>query len=191
MATPQNSSLEELITCFFDTVEELGQFLPIGAGNMTAPFRRLLDHEQHMTAVLTRNNQSRLVVDVLAERQTRSHYQREVLLRREADQVVVEYGMLQVDRNRLPAIVNDAIACADRPFGQLVQDLTLTSSVTVEQFWRIEVGAQIAVRTELGIGEVTFGRLVSIEIAGSSAVQALEILMPDQARVLASGAHPA
>ncbi|MEX1237717.1 MAG: hypothetical protein WD994_05575, partial [Pseudomonadales bacterium] len=79
---------------------------------MTAPFRRLLDHEQHMTAVLTRNNQSRLVVDVLAERQTRSHYQREVLLRREADQVVVEYGMLQVDRNRLPAIVNDAIACA-------------------------------------------------------------------------------
>ncbi|MEX1237718.1 MAG: hypothetical protein WD994_05580, partial [Pseudomonadales bacterium] len=75
--------------------------------------------------------------------------------------------------------------------GQLVQDLTLTSSVTVEQFWRIEVGAQIAVRTELGIGEVTFGRLVSIEIAGSSAVQALEILMPDQARVLASGAHPA
>ncbi|XOV89646.1 MAG: hypothetical protein ACFHX7_07115 [Pseudomonadota bacterium] len=170
----------KLITQFHNTVEDIGQFLPVRPSNMTADFRRLLHHERHMTPTLRFHFDSPLGVEVVNSRHDTDRYQREILLRRVTDGVAVEFGLLNADLARLPDSLSAELLAGKHPFGQLIVDQRWQTSVSVDQLWRIEVGPALAAITALSAGDITFGRLASIMIDSVPAIEVLEIILPDQ-----------
>jgi hypothetical protein len=177
----QYRRVSQLVTQFHDRVEDIGQFQPLDAGDMATPFRQLLHHQRHMTTALRRHFDSPLTVDVLATVQEPSRYQREILLRRMTDGITVEYGLLNADLSRLPKALCDALETGKYPFGQVIVDQGWNTSVAVDQLWRIDIGPALATIVGCEPGLVTFGRLASIAIDGSAAIEVLEIvfLEPD------------
>ncbi len=170
----------KLITQFHNTVEDIGQFLPVRPSNMTAAFRRLLHHERHMTATLRCHFDSPLGVEVVNSRHDPARYLREILLRRVTDGLAVEYGLLNADLPRLPETLRNELINGQQPFGQLIADQRWQTCVSVDQLWRIEVGPALAAITDLTPGEITFGRLASIEIDNTPAIEVLEIMLPGE-----------
>lgn len=176
MFTQPYTRVANLVTEFHDAVADVGQFVAVSADEIPAQFRELLHHGQHMTARLQCRYEVAMTVDVLRSVQSGGDYQREILLRRANDNVIVVYGVLKADLARLPAKLQQALIDADRPFGQLIADLGLHSRVRVDQLWRVTSGQALATMTGLDPAGTTFARLVSIAIEHAPAIEVLEIL---------------
>lgn len=174
--TQPYTRVTNLVTAFHDKVADVGQFIAVSADDVPARSRELLHHGQHMTARLQCHYKVAMSVDVLRSVQSGKDYQREILLRRASDNVIVEYGVLKADLAQLPAKLQAALIDADRPFGQLIPDLGLHSRVSVDQLWRVISGQALATITGLEPAGTTFARLVSIAIEQVPAIEVLEIL---------------
>lgn len=188
-------------TAGFLTLESLYASLPaagpvpvhatISSAALPASARLLLAHDEHMTEVMERFHGGKVGVQVLNSRRSGDEYSRQIILRRERDQAIVQGGLVRIRLNLLPREVVVAILKEDTPLGRLLVEHQTLRRVDIRRFLRFE--PQPALEAWLGPlhGQVTFGRLGFLHVDGEPGVEVFEILAaPSLGVTLGEGPHP-
>lgn len=170
--------LTALLKLFPPPDEPLGQFFPVLAADMPAEYRCLLDHQEHMTVAVEAFHESLVSVQVLDTRVTPTHYARQILLRRQTDGAVVQYGIMRVSLNCLSPQVRSEIEAQRRPLGRILVRHNVLRTIHVHGLWRIDPGAALCRYLEMKQPQVIYGRTAGIDLDGTPAVEVLEIVTP-------------
>ena len=89
--------LDTLIALFYDRPEALGQFDEVDSHDLERDYRMLLAHDSHMTVTVERFHNDKVDVQVLQTRLDGDHYSRKILLTRQGDGKVVQFGIMRLD----------------------------------------------------------------------------------------------
>lgn len=181
MHTPQQRMLPDLDTVvglFYDVPERLGDFTEVSADEMPDGYRALLAHDEHMTVTVEAHHGESVDVRVLDRVSTGSHYARKILLARQSDSGVVQFGIMQVDFAFLDPPVRDEIRAENTPLGRILIRNDVLRRVRLSALWRIVPGDDLRNCFSLDDGAVLYGRTAQIECNGEPAIRLLEIVAP-------------
>jgi chorismate-pyruvate lyase len=168
--------LDTLIGLFHQGREELGDFAEVEATELPAVYRKLLAHEHHMTVTVEAHYGCPVDVRVLDRRITSSHYAREILLTRQTDGVVVQYGIMRVNLAYLDAAVRAEIERESVPLGRILIDHNVLRSISLFSLWRIAPAPHLCEALELDWPRVIYGRTAMIYCDHEPAIELLEIV---------------
>jgi chorismate-pyruvate lyase len=180
-ATPPAVELDELIGLFYPHPSELGQFTHCTSQECPDPYRAMLDHEEHMTVTVEKRHASPVDVEVLDSRVTDTSYMRKIILRRQSDQRVVQYGIVRLALSALQPKVRDEIMAQKIPLGRVLILHDVLRHVQLNALWRVVCARELAELFETQPGQITYGRTALIYCDGEPAVELLEIVAPEQA----------
>ena len=173
-------NLDELIRLFFDADEELGQFENVESNELPDPYRKLLAHNFHMTVTVEEFHNSPVDVQVLAELDDaeKNTYSRQILLCKQSDSQVVQYGIVRLHFDHLaPHVVNE-IRRKETPLGRILIQNNVLREVELSKLWRVRCGSKLCEVLGVEPSTVTFGRTALIYCDGEPAVELLEIVSP-------------
>ncbi|HEV3004476.1 MAG TPA: hypothetical protein VGX78_08435 [Pirellulales bacterium] len=170
--------LETLSRLFYDGPEALGNFAEVAADKLPDDHRLLLAHDAHMTVAVERFHASPVRVRVLDKRVTPPHYARKILLERETDGQVVQFGIMRVNFAYLSPAVRDEIQSEAAPLGRILIRHDVLRKVQLFSLWRIVTGADLTALFGLTQPAVTYGRTALIDCNGVPAVELIEIVAP-------------
>jgi chorismate-pyruvate lyase len=173
--TPDLGTLARL---FYDGAESLGDFDEVAADDLPDVYRMLLAHDAHMTVAVERLHDSPVRVCVLDKRVTSTHYARKILLVRETDGQVVQFGIMRVNFAYLSPEVRDEIQSEAAPLGRILIRHDVLRKVQLFSLWRITTGADLTWLFGLTQPAVTYGRTALIDCNGVPAVELIEIVAP-------------
>ena len=89
--------LDTLVGLFYPQPELLGRFEEVDSHDLSRDYRMLLAHDSHMTVTVERFHNTPVNVRVLESQLTGQHYARKILLARQSDGVVVQFGIMRLD----------------------------------------------------------------------------------------------
>lgn len=190
--SPSIPDLPTLVGLFFADPAELGQFEETTADQVPQPYRRLLDHSDHMTVTLEAFHGCPVEVEALNFRTVGRHYCRTSLLRRRTDGRIVQFGVVRLDKSTLPLAAQQEIESRQKPLGRVLIEHNVLREVELSRLWRIRLGPTLKrhfLPPESSNDqplEVCYGRTALIYCNGEPAVELLEIVTP--AGTLASAA---
>lgn len=168
--------LQTLVELFFSDPAELGTFTEIQAEKLQQPWSKLLAHTQHMTVTVENFHGAPVDVVVLDKLATSTHYARKIVLRRQTDQKVVQFGIVRIGRASLPDEVMKQIESEQVPLGRVLIDHKVMRTVKLMTLWQITPGPALRNAFEdLELSEC-FGRTALIYANGIPAVELLEIV---------------
>jgi hypothetical protein len=98
----------------------LDDLITLPGGKLPEPARQLLAHAQDMTSTLAAHHGSALRVEVLRRAQDDTLYFREVFLRTQADDRIVEYGVIAIALEQFTPPQREAILAGQIPLGELL-----------------------------------------------------------------------
>lgn len=168
--------LDSLLALFFDDLQPLGKFTEVEAGQVAAPRRELLAHDEHMTVTVERHHGCPVDVDVLQHRTDGDHYSRKILLRRQSDSEVVMYGIVRLFLPAVADVVRKQIESREIPLGRVLINHNVLREVQLLGLYRIECGPELAEAFSCAEGDVCFGRTAIIRCDGLPAIELLEIV---------------
>jgi len=172
------TDIHGLIAPFYSSLEVIGVFAPVEVAEMPAVYGRMLSHNNHMTVTVERQHQSLVKVRVLAKHVTDSHYARKIVLARQSDGVVVQFGIMRVDLRALTPEVRREIEGEDIPLGRSLIAHGVLRDVELAQLWRITPAQELQQLLNMRPDETTFGRSALIHVSGQPAIELLEIVAP-------------
>lgn len=175
-ADPAEVDLDDLVELFFEDASQLGQFRPVQAGDLPATSRELLAHEHHMTVTVERHHQSPVDVRVLQTRRDGSRYSREILLTRQSDGRVVQYGIVRLNLELIDPAPRAEIEAEQTPLGRILITHNILRRVRLVGLWEIKAGPQLAQWLPLEAGATCYGRTALIYLDGMPAIELLEIV---------------
>jgi chorismate-pyruvate lyase len=175
---PLTPDLATLVRLFYRTPSELATFDEVEPEEMPARYATLLAHDEHMTVTVERFHDSPVDVRVLTRLITPSHYARKILLARQSDGRVVQYGIMRVNFAYLEPVVRARIEAEDTPLGRVLIEHNVLRRVRLASLWRVTAGPELARLFDMPAGAVTYGRTASIECNEEPAVELLEIVTP-------------
>ena len=181
MLTPSpqmTPDLDTLVGLFYDAPAKLARFSEIEADEMPAAYRRLLSHDEHMTVAVEAHYAAAVDVRVLKRAASGSHYARMILLVRQGDGRIVQFGIMRVNFAYLDVAVQDEIRGESTPLGRILIRNGVLRRVRLSALWRVEPGEDLRRWFAADHGAVTYGRTALIECNGEPAVQLLEIVAP-------------
>ncbi len=178
-ATPPTEELDELIALFYDQQRELGQFSHCTSAECPDEYQAMLDHEAHMTVTVEKRHACSVDVEVLQSQLTGSHYLRKIILRRQSDGRVVQFGIVRLALSALQPIVRDEILAQNIPLGRVLIKHNVMRQVQLNALWKVSCAAELAALFGVDVGHVTFGRTALIYCDGEPAVELLEIIAPE------------
>jgi len=178
-----------LVRLFHRDTDAFGRFMAVEAMAVPQPFRGLLDHASHMTVAMERLYGGPVdvvvkgvCVDDVGAADGREWYEREILLRSPAGNVV-QHGIVRLDLARVSPPVAADIRAAKRPLGRILIEAGMLLDIQRVALVRVDVGPEF--RALVGDDAVaaatpghTFGRVAEIAIDGARAVELLEIVVP-------------
>lgn len=176
--TPSTPRLEDLISLFFPRPDPLGRFSAVSSDEMPATYRELLDHEHHMTVTVENFHRSPVDVQVLQKVKTAKHYARMILLRRQSDQQVVQFGIVRLTLAMLSDPVRREIEAEQTPLGRVLIQHDVMRRIRLSQLWRVAPGPDLCYWFSLAAPVETFGRTAMIDCDGEPAIELLEIVTP-------------
>jgi chorismate-pyruvate lyase len=179
MADPNVSEipdLHDLTAIFFADLAELGRFEPIVPRQMPQVYRELLAHHSHMTVTVERFHESPVDVRVLARHRTGQHYSRKILLTRQSDGRVVQFGIVRLDFETVSQAVREEIEREQTPLGRVLIEHGVLREVELKQLYRIACGPELAADFGLPLDSEVFGRTALIYCDGEPCVELLEIV---------------
>ena len=168
--------LEQLIHLFFDDESQLGHFEEIAADQVPEPSRSLLSHDQHMTVTVEKHHQSSVDVKVLQTRTDGDHYSRKILLTRQTDGGVVQYGIVRLNKSFIAPEVREEIERQETPLGRILINHGVLRVVKLLSLLKIECGPELAREFAFEVGQTCYGRTALIYCDGSPAIELLEIV---------------
>ena len=177
---PSHSSpdLQTLIGLFYPHPGELGDFQEVTAGQLPDVERSLLAHDHHMTVTVESFYSSLVDVDVLSTDASDEHYARKILLRRQSDSQVVQFGIVRLDVRFLEQPVRDEIVSQQTPLGRILIEHDVLREVQLVSLWKIQAGTDLAGFLDSTPGAEVFGRTALIYCNGEPVVELLEIIAP-------------
>ncbi len=164
-----------LVRLFFENPEELGQISPADPAILPPLASKLLDHHEHMTETVEAHHGCPVDVEVLETAITDTHYSRMILLRRQTDRQVVQFGIVRLNFEYLGEDVRSEIEAQNTPLGRVLINHNVLRQVEMVDLWRVEPAARLA--TWLGSDQTTYGRTALIHCNGEPAVELLEIVV--------------
>lgn len=167
--------LQSLVGLFFDDAAILGQFTELPVEQLPSPFRELLGHTHHMTVTVENFHHSPVKVQVLDKQVTDAHYSRKILLRRESDDKVVQFGIVRLNKAALSDAVRQEIESESVPLGRVLIERNVLRNVKLMSTWRIEPGQELQTAFDSPAGPC-FGRTALIYTDGVPCVELLEIV---------------
>lgn len=203
----QIPDLHSLIDLFYDDEGELGKFDRVwkreadslddfgnlkGVDRIPEPYHQLLCHDAHMTVSVESFHNSLVDVEVLEFREAtrnepanalpgdsnRIEYCRKILLRRQSDRRVVQYGIVRLDGSRLKPEAFDEIRARQKPLGRVLIEHGVMRSVSLDAIWKVECGVELASFFQCSSGTATYGRTALISFDGIPGLELLEIVSP-------------
>lgn len=179
----QTPELDALVRLFYDDSGLLGRFTEVKSDEMPDVFRKLLDHDAHMTVTVEAHHASPVDVQVLETSSNDTHYWRKILLTRQTDNKVVQYGIVRLTLSFLAPEVRREIESERIPLGRVLIDHNVLREVRLLSLWKVEPGDELTELLELPAGEdglidPCYGRTALIYCNGVPAVELLEIVTP-------------
>ncbi len=168
--------LEILIKLFFENSAQLGSFSETSAEEVPQPSCSLLAHDHHMTVTLEQHNNSPVDVKVLATRTDGGRYSRKILLTRQSDDAVVQFGIVRLDMTVLASEVRKEIEAKETPLGRILISHNVLREVKLLNLFEIQSGQELAKSFGFEEGQVCYGRTALIYCDGAPAIELLEIV---------------
>jgi chorismate-pyruvate lyase len=178
-STPSTADLETLVGLFYRDSGQLGAFSPCQAAELPAAYRRLLAHKGHMTVTVERRHASPVDVEVLRTMKMPTHYSREILLRRQSDGRVVQYGIVRLALAAIEEPARSEILSEQIPLGRVLIKYNVLRAVQLLGLWQVGCGQELAQQFGVRAGHTTFGRTALIYCNSEPAVELLEIVAPE------------
>ncbi|HEX4129640.1 MAG TPA: hypothetical protein VHZ24_06330 [Pirellulales bacterium] len=172
------ADLQTLVSLFYPEPAELGRFEDVPVQAMPVDYRELLAHTSHMTVSVEEYHRGPVDVRVLDRWITSTHYARKILLARQRDGRVVQYGIMRVNFDYLSPRVRAEIQAERTPLGRLLIQHDVMRRVRLAGLWRVAPGPELCRLLELAEPRTTFGRTAMIECNGEPAIELLEIVAP-------------
>lgn len=173
---PAEVELEALIKLFFENESELGQFEKVEAAQVPDPSRTMLAHDHHMTLAVESHHGSYVDVEVLETTIADDHYSRKILLRRQSDRGVVQYGIVRLKLGLMSDQVRNEIESQATPLGRILINHDVLREVRLLNLFRIHCGTELAGSFGFEAGQECFGRTALIYCNGEPAIELLEIV---------------
>jgi chorismate-pyruvate lyase len=172
--------LETLVALFYDAPRELGRFVEAPAGQLPAVYKELLGHNHHMTVTVEAHHHSLVDVRVLATKTDDRYYARKIVLERQSDSRVVQFGIVRLDFRYLSDEVRREIEGQSAPLGRILIEHDVLREVELFKLWRVTPGADLRRMFALSGPEITYGRTALIHCNGEPAIELLEIVTPEE-----------
>jgi hypothetical protein len=142
------------------------------------PFRTLLVHTHHMTVTMEEFHKGPVSVRVLDRHRTGEIYSRKILLVRNRDNRVVQFGIVRFDLSYVLPAVRDEILSEKTPLGRILIDYNVLRHIDLGAILKIVPGQELCGYFDCPAGSVTYGRLATIFCHQKPAVDLLEIAAP-------------
>lgn len=176
--TPQSADVEldQLISLFYQDAKDLGAFQQVEANQLSTVGRNLLAHDQHMTVTVEKRHQCSVDVVVMETRTDENYYSRKILLTRQSDGCVVQFGIVRINKTYLTKEVQDEIEKLETPLGRILINHDVLRTVKLLSLLEIKCGEELANMLGLETGSLCYGRTALIYCNGSPAIELLEIV---------------
>ncbi len=171
--------LDELIELFYPDPAQLGVFEACPSEQCPAVYLKLLAHNAHMTVTVERRHGELVDVDVLQDAVIANHYQREILLKKQSDFAVVQYGIVRLKLDSISTEVRDEILAKEIPLGRVLIEHNVMRQVQLSTLWRVSCGPALAKLFAVPEATVTYGRTAMIFLDDEPAIELLEIVSPE------------
>ncbi len=169
-------SASRLAELFHDSLDALGTFESAQASDLPDDARALLAHNNHMTVTLEAFHNSLVDVEILAEREDDASYAREVLLRRQSDQSIVQFGIMRIWLADLTATAERDLRQRKLPLGRVLIHHGVLREVELMNLWRIHPAEHVDKHLGRSDTREVFGRTAQILVDERPTVQLLEIV---------------
>jgi uncharacterized protein (DUF2236 family) len=178
MSSPSLAELSTLIALFYPSAADLGAFDEVSVQAMPDDYRQLLAHTSHMTVSVEEHHQSPVDVHVLDRTERPPHYARKILLSRQSDDRIVQFGIVRIDFTHVAPAVQAEIRTEKIPLGRVLINHNVLRRVRLLGLWRVTPGPALMEMMQLDRPQVTYGRTALIEYDSKPAVELLEIVTP-------------
>jgi chorismate-pyruvate lyase len=172
----QTPDTDALIQLFYDSVDSLGEFERVS--ELSEPYSTLLDHDEHMTVAVERFHGCNVDVEVLDVQESDQEYARKVLLRRNSDRVVVQFGIVRLRLGFLPSAIRALVRSQEVPLGRILIEHDVMRKVELVQLWKIRPAGELSGYFDCDASATTCGRTALIHVGDEPAVELLEIVAP-------------
>jgi hypothetical protein len=151
----------------------------VASAEVPPPYRDLLVHNHHMTVTVEAFHHDRVNVRILERSQTDDCYARRILLTKQSDDTVVQFGIARIRLQYCSEPVRGAILEGKTPLGRILIENNVLREIVPMAFLRVMPGPAIAewFGPQLGL-VVTYGRLGAIHCDEKPAIEVLEIVAP-------------
>jgi chorismate-pyruvate lyase len=174
-ATPM---LGALVALFYPQPDDLGQFAEVTPDEMPPEYRALLAHQNHMTVTVEQFHHSPVDVKVLQTSLTGQHYARKILLARQSDGRIVQFGIVRLNFAHVSDAVRREIESQQTPVGRVLINHNVHREIHLMRLWKVTPGADLRKLFGLTTTDPTYGRTARIDFSGEPAVELLEIVTP-------------
>jgi chorismate-pyruvate lyase len=179
---PIKPELATLVGLFYADRAELGVFEAVAPAAMPAYYQRLLAHQNHMTVTVEAYHNSHVDVEVLESHlRDDRYYSRKILLRRQSDGAVVQFGIVRLNFDYVSEQVRQQVESRRAPVGRILIQNNVLREVRLFQLWKVTPGPDLRALFNIPAGAVTYGRTAIIDCNHAPAVELLEIVTPEQA----------
>jgi hypothetical protein len=179
-ASPQRLTpdLASLIALFYRHPAELGQFEEVLISSMPEPYRLLLAHTEHMTVTVEKFHGGPVDVRVLATLTRDTHYARKIVLTRQSDGTVVQFGIMRINMALLSPACREEIESQRTPLGRILIKHDVLRKIHLMSLWKVIPGDDLCRIFGLAQPQATYGRAAVIDCNDEPAVELLEIVTP-------------
>jgi chorismate-pyruvate lyase len=174
----QLPKLDTLVGLFYSSPDDLGRFAEVVAEDIPRDYQTLLAHEHHMTVTVEQFHNSPVNVLVLDTVTIGNHYARKILLTRQVDGGVVQFGIMRVNFDYLDDEVRREIEGQTTPLGRILIEHNVHRDIHLRSLWQVEPGADLQRLFGLRSPQRTYGRTAMIYCNDEPAIELLEIVTP-------------
>ncbi len=146
----------------------------VPADQVPEPYHKLLVHEHHMTVTVEAHHGSLVDVKVLERKRDGDSYARKILLAKQSDGRIVQFGVVRIWLNYCSPKVSAAILSETTPIGRILIENNVLRRIEPTEFFRLTPGPDLA--QWFGSPASTYGRLAIIHCDEKPAVELLEIV---------------
>ena len=168
--------LDTLLHLFYQDTAAFGVVEAISADDMPTVARKLLDHEHHMTVTVEDHHHCEVDVQVLETLFTGQAYSRKILLTKQTDRTVVQFGIVRLNFEFLATHIQQEIQAENTPLGRILINHNVLRRVELSQLWEIQVGQDLAELFRVSPNTIVYGRTAWIYCNGEPAIELLEVV---------------
>jgi chorismate-pyruvate lyase len=157
----------------------LREFDVVAADQVPQPYRDLLVHEHHMTVTVEAHHGSLVDVQVLERKREGDAYARKILLAKQTDGRIVQFGLVLIWLNYCGPEVRSEILAEKTPLGRILINHNVLRRIEPTDYLRVTPGPEMMQWFGLLSPEPAYGRLAMIYCDGQPAIELLEIVAPE------------